>query len=316
MGGPHHPSGLVRPDRDRDEIERAMSRTDPLEALEITRITGEEEASLGPRDHPRRPEGLAVVAQAAFAPMLGRQASDRHAASIDGLPPVELQDPLDALPTQQIAIGQWHQEERLRVALGQGTQGRQIEVVIVIVGDDHEVDRRQVLQRHPRRHEAPGAQEGDRARRLGPDRIGQEGHVIHLHEQGRMTDPGEGRAAMPRVLPQERSVVGDAIRSPRTASKEAGEAPEKERKADSEGAMGEWARGVQEEAILIPGRGTQAPGLLSRGHTSDEPGDQEDRQEPSGDGARLWRKPAAPPRLCRHLDCGDQRAETAESSSR
>jgi hypothetical protein len=77
------------------------------------------------------------------------------------------------------------------VGARQATDRRIIEMVVVIVRLQNDVDRRQVVERNPRRHPAPGSRETDRRRALTPHRIDEHVHAADLNQEARMTDPGD-----------------------------------------------------------------------------------------------------------------------------
>ena len=80
-----------------------------------------------------------------------------------------------------------------------------VQVVVVVVRDDDEVDRRQVLEPDAGRHDPARPGERQRARPLRPLGIGQEAHPVQLDQHGRVPHPGHGRR--PGVLAERASVV-------------------------------------------------------------------------------------------------------------
>ena len=82
------------------------------------------------------------------------------------------------------------------VAPPEPPQGLDVEMVVMVVRDQHRVDRRQVLEGDARRVDPLGPGEGDRARPLREDRVGQEVEPRDLDQQRGMAD--RGRRAGPR----------------------------------------------------------------------------------------------------------------------
>ncbi len=74
-------------------------------------------------------------------------------------------------------------------------------MVVVVVRQQHEVERREGVERNPGGHEPSGARKGQRARALGEHGVGEEGRAVHPHEQGGVADPGEAR------VPEDRDLV-------------------------------------------------------------------------------------------------------------
>ena len=70
----------------------------------------------------------------------------------------------------------------------QSLQGREIAVIVVIMTQEHEGDRGQIVERHARRPNLTGSRELDRARAPGVHRIGQHGGGTDLNEKRGMTD--------------------------------------------------------------------------------------------------------------------------------
>ncbi|MNL64903.1 hypothetical protein D3C87_1891720 [compost metagenome] len=62
-------------------------------------------------------------------------------------------------------------------------QRGEIEVIIVIMGNDHDVDGRQVFKGDAGRDDASGAYEGKRTGALRPDRVGQNIEAADLDQQ-------------------------------------------------------------------------------------------------------------------------------------
>ena len=97
---------------------------------------------------------------------------------------------------------------------GQPANGRHIEMIVVIVRDDHDVHRRQILECQRGRREPLRARERERARALRPLRIREDVHAVELNQQRGMADPGHGRLGP--VLAQRAAVARDARERGRT----------------------------------------------------------------------------------------------------
>jgi len=144
--------------------------------------------------------------------VLGRRADHRQSLDRHRFPPVELHRVGDAAIGEPGLDAEGHDEQRVELP-GQPADGRLVEMVIVVVGDQDEVDGGQVVEGDAGRGVAAHADEAaERPAPLGPGRIGQEGHAIELDQHGGVADPGHGRAA--RALAQ-RAEIGRAERQRR-----------------------------------------------------------------------------------------------------
>ena len=120
-------------------------------------------------------------------------------------PPVELDDALGRhAPALEVRADAERRDER-HVGLGERADGRVVEVVVVIVRDDHQVERRQRLERHRHRLEALRAGEPQRRGARSPHRIGQHAHAVDLDQHRRVSEPGGAQAAGGRLAPSARA---------------------------------------------------------------------------------------------------------------
>src|ERR1700722_19815653 len=81
------------------------------------------------------------------------------------LPPIELggfRRAGNAVRQEAVAKAEWNDEVRLPL-LGNAAEGRNVEMVIVVVTFKHHVERRKLLQQEPRRTMAAGAHARERA---------------------------------------------------------------------------------------------------------------------------------------------------------
>ena len=122
--------------------------------------------------------------------------------SIDRLlPPVQLDDLAHAPAADVGAESEWNDPRRPRMCARDPPNGGLVEVVVVIVREQHDVERRQAIERQRGIHDAsrPRPLNGERA--LTEHRIGEHIEPAELEEHGRMPDPrrGEGSVARARV---------------------------------------------------------------------------------------------------------------------
>src|SRR5205807_42120 len=153
------------------------------------------------------------------------------------------------------------------------SQCRHVHVVVMIVADQDEIDRRQILEANPRRTMPPRTNERNRRNALRPNRISEDVDAVHLNERGRVIDEGDPqppvidplrrrrtvlrlgmvrpRARLPRGLPFQKGplglpspltivkplaikVIGDAPAPPRRAKEDALNCRGGERRADGD----------------------------------------------------------------------------------
>ncbi|MNN32828.1 hypothetical protein D3C81_1465600 [compost metagenome] len=101
--------------------------------------------------------------------MLRRHAGQQHAlGQRHALPPVDLLHVAAAAGADQLGIAQAGDHPGVGEAPGQLGQAVQVEVVVMVVADQDQVDRRQLVQRQPRRMVAAWAEEAERAGALAP----------------------------------------------------------------------------------------------------------------------------------------------------
>ena len=159
-----------------------------LEAVEVARVAAEEHAQIVIDDDPRGPQGAVAVEQTAAGEMLGRCRRERQTVDLHTLPPVELaylrrvdtpfdQPVADAQRRQKHARGGGEREHRLAV-----------QMVVVVVRQNHAAQRRQVGERNGRRMKAFGTEPPERRCTFGENRIGQPELTAQLEQHGRMPE--------------------------------------------------------------------------------------------------------------------------------
>ena len=203
----HEPARLVGADRDEGDVEaaaqrRRLARREPFadvgEVFRVAGVAGEEEMQVGREHREAAPERLESVVQPAPRPVLhgGQHHLDRPRGAGDrvGLPPVELDHAVDAALRQPRLEAQRHDEERRSAGLrGQRADARVVEVVVVVVRDQHQIDVRQFGEREAGRDVALRPDEAERRRPLGEHRVGEDAQSAELRQHRRMADPGDRR---------------------------------------------------------------------------------------------------------------------------
>src|SRR5262249_19251274 len=163
MGEFHDRWRPIGANRDGREIERSEAGARLLEAIEVPGVAAEVEAAARADDGPGRPQTTVPVPWRALREVLGGNADEAEAAIVFRLPPVLLLDSRDAVVGEPLGETERHQEERSG-RRSQLRDRRQIEMIVVIVRDDHNVDARKIAEGHSRRPEAARPRPRSRAR--------------------------------------------------------------------------------------------------------------------------------------------------------
>ncbi len=165
------PARVVRAGLHQRQVEGAEAIPDGLEAGEIAGVAAEEEAQVIVDQHPRRPQRAVAVGQRTAREMLRGRRRELQTADRGGLPPVELPHlvrghaPVD----EPIADAQGREE-----VLHPGREcpdGVAVEMVVVVMREDHALDVGQVRKRDGRRVEALRSDPLHRRGALREDRV-------------------------------------------------------------------------------------------------------------------------------------------------
>ena len=201
----HEPARPVRADRQQREADGLESPRDLREVIAPARIAGEVHVARFRADHESAPQIAIAIGETARREMLRRNRGDDAAR----LPPVEL-GRIDAVSPHQGAVAERREDRRAC----QASERRDVEMIVVIVADEHEIDRRKIFEADAGRPVSLRTDRADRRRALGPDRIGEDVHAVDLNQRRRMIDEGDSQLA-----------VSDAGRRRRTEGRVAPLAP-------------------------------------------------------------------------------------------
>ena len=138
------------------------------------------------------PEHLVLIEEGAPRPVVHGVEVQGHPRRQDGtLPPVVNLDArlLAHFPEQDLVTERG--DKTGPITLLQTPQGRQVEVIIMIVADQDDIDRRQVLPGYPRGMDPPRPKPGKGAGPLRPDRVGEDIEPLGLQQYGGVADPGD-----------------------------------------------------------------------------------------------------------------------------
>jgi hypothetical protein len=204
----------VGPDRQQRQVERAQRRTRAGKRGRVAGVPAEIRAVRGARERPRRPlRGVARGAAAREVPAL--DAGHREVADAGGVAPVELHDAaLRHAPPAQVPADPERDDEGGVGPCGEGGDRRLVEVVVVVVRDQHCVEGGEPVESGRGRVQAARP---DRARRRGPlapHRVGQHPVAVDLQEHAGVAEPGhrDGARLPVRRARHERDRPGRATR--------------------------------------------------------------------------------------------------------
>ena len=149
----HEPARLVGADRQQRHVHDSATTADLRELRAVPRVAGEIHGSIGRFDHEPAPQRPIAIRQSTARPMLRGCAEHARGPYRYGLPPVELSNATEPVLRQKRTIPEAGHEQRLMRAF-QTPQRVEIEVVVMIVADQHQVDTRKLLERQPGRTNA------------------------------------------------------------------------------------------------------------------------------------------------------------------
>src|SRR5204863_8662133 len=139
----------------------AEALADVGNVLRVAEIAAEQQAHLRVLDHPRAPQRAVAVPRRALAPMLHRGQVQCQPHVNAALPPVELGDIAYTLLLEPGLELQRHEKYRRAACLPvQAPYGFAVEMIVVVVRDDHDIHVRQALEVETRCNVAPRTGEG------------------------------------------------------------------------------------------------------------------------------------------------------------
>src|SRR6218665_281897 len=194
---PHVPIGPgppVLPHLEQRHIEGTQPLANVPERGEQSRVSREERPVRGAPQREAAPERHVVVEQVAARGMARGRADDLQVPHLRALPPVQLDDALlgDAPIGQMRSHAERHHEAGVPVL--HGHQGRVVEVIVMVVGDDDGVDARQRVERDEGRVPPLRTRPGEGRGALAPEGIRDDAVAIDLHQIGGMPEPGDPQA--------------------------------------------------------------------------------------------------------------------------
>ena len=165
------------------EAHRPESLADTGEVLSPAGVARKKDRSARPLEHEPAPQSGIAIAQSASRKMPCGNAGDAQRPRPGSVPPVELDRTRNALRRQESAQAERHDHPRT-VDGRQPAQCHNVQVIVVIVAQQHEIDMREILESQAGSAVPARAREPDGACALAPDRVGQHIHLVHLDEYG------------------------------------------------------------------------------------------------------------------------------------
>src|SRR5918994_4096435 len=191
----HEPAWLIGPDGNERQIDRAEPLADLAEVGAVAGVSGMENSASLYLYKESAPECAVSVERSTGGEVLG--GSDRYRQRCDarGLPPVQLLNLPESGRTEQPAVTLRGYRLGMEPVLEQFQSG-EVAVVVVIVTQQHQRDRRQVLEMHTRRPHSAGPRKRERARALSVHRIDQHIRGCRLDQERRVPYKGHDDVAL------------------------------------------------------------------------------------------------------------------------
>ena len=167
----HEPARSIGTDRDQRDVGRAMAFAHRAEdrAVAIAGVAREIDRARRGLQHEAAPQRHAAIARAARRPMVRRDDSDlRMARERDRVAPVADGDPRIRDMAAYDGVVAERRDDQRPVAIVEPPERRDVEVIIMVVRQQHRIDPRQILERDAGGGDAPRPREADRARPVGP----------------------------------------------------------------------------------------------------------------------------------------------------
>lgn len=174
-------AGQIRADGQADEVDGTEPVADFFEAGKVAGVPSEEEIILIGSSDPAAPESAAMIDKTSVRVMLGRSTGKLDTTVREGVPPVELMIGGDTYALEFGTKPEGHNEHRVA---GQPLDRRLVEVVVVVVGQKHHIDRRQILESDTSLNVAAGTEKRQRRYTVAPDGIGKDVQTAKLDEEG------------------------------------------------------------------------------------------------------------------------------------
>ena len=146
MDGRHDGARVIGADGEQGEVGRAEPLPDLRPVAAGAGIAGEEQAAPGDFQHEARPEAVVAIPQRARREVPGGRGDDADVlGEVRALPPVEFPHALETSLGQMNGVAERRHHLRV-IPPADRAEARQIHVVVVVVGDEQQVDARQLRE--------------------------------------------------------------------------------------------------------------------------------------------------------------------------
>ena len=195
----HEPSRLVRPDWKYRRVKRTKSCCYFPEIRVKTGITCEEHSVMTKSQSPAAPQCCIPVPREATGKVLCGRAHCRHESEAAPLPPVQFLYIGRTAFSEELSNAKWCQPFGLGESLNQPANGVIVQVIIVVVGDEHRVERSQSLEVHCRRMDPTWPGELNGRCTTTKNGIGEDRESARLNQKRTVADPGHGEPGAART---------------------------------------------------------------------------------------------------------------------
>ncbi len=190
----HEPARLVGSDRQQRQARRSEPLADLREMVAEGRVSREINDAAGGFDHVAAPQSPIAVEDSARGKMHRGDAVDGGSRDRQRIAPIEFVHGTDAVGPQQTGHAKRNDELGL-AARAEPAQGGEIQMIVVIVAEEHDIDAGKIFATHPRLAAAARTDPGERTCPLRPDRIGQDVKPALLEQHSGMVDQRDAQRA-------------------------------------------------------------------------------------------------------------------------
>ena len=200
------PGRVEGADLQHHQVKRAQQRADQRVFAGQPGIAREKHRMPVGAQHHRGPQRGVAVLQATAGEVLRRRGRHRQPAAVGAgqrtrFPPVQLGDARGRhSPALQVGTHTQRGDDR-HLQQRQRADGGVVEVVVVVMRDDHHIHSRQRLQGHWHRLKPLGAGQPRRGCTRAPHRVGQHPQAVDFQQHGGVAQPGGAQASLRRLAP-------------------------------------------------------------------------------------------------------------------
>lgn len=178
----HRLARMHRGDRQQGEAKWAESLADGRKEFAEASIAGEVDAARAALDHESEPERAPLVVDPPRGPVLGGHTNDTHAwRERGGLPPIDVLRAGDTLAPKKRGVAETRDDSRME-RRDEPPKRRHVHVVVMVVAQEYNIDRRKVLELYAWRPMTLRAVPTQRARTFRPYGVRKDIEAVHLDQ--------------------------------------------------------------------------------------------------------------------------------------